>query len=75
MDGRKAESFAREFAKGIKTEEDLNEFRRLMTKVTIETALNTELEDLLGYSKNEKAGSDNSRNAERARQSAPKTAP
>ncbi|MFK8031970.1 MAG: IS256 family transposase, partial [Gammaproteobacteria bacterium] len=62
MDRKKAESFAREFAKGIKTEEDLNEFRRLMTKVTIETALNTELDDHLGFSKHDKANSGNSRN-------------
>ena len=62
MDRKKAESFAREFAKGIKTEEDLNEFRRIMTKVTIETALNTELDDHLGYSKHDKAKAGNSRN-------------
>jgi len=63
MDRKKAEAFAREFAKGIKTEDDLNEFRRIMTKVTVETALNTELEDHLGYSKNEISDARNSRNS------------
>jgi putative transposase len=42
-------AFAREPAKGIKTEEDLNEFRQMLTKVTVKQALNAELDDHLGF--------------------------
>ncbi|MBF6941330.1 IS256 family transposase, partial [Acinetobacter baumannii] len=41
-----------EFAKGIKTEDDLNQFTRLLTKLTVETALNAELTEHLGHEKN-----------------------
>ena len=37
-------------AKNIKTEADLNEFRQMLTKITVETAFNVELDDHLGYS-------------------------
>ncbi|WP_281647102.1 hypothetical protein [Parendozoicomonas sp. Alg238-R29] len=40
----KIEAFAKEAAKSIKTEHTLNDFRQMLTKVTVETALNTELE-------------------------------
>ncbi len=49
-------------AKNIKTEADLNEFRQMLTKITVETALNTELDDHLGYSKHEASDASNSRN-------------
>jgi len=49
-------------AKNIKTEQDLNEFRQMLTKISVEAALNAELDDHLGYSKHEKSGSENSRN-------------
>lgn len=49
-------------AKNIKTEHDLNEFRQMLTKISVEAALNAELDDHLGYSKHEKAYSENSRN-------------
>lgn len=49
-------------AKNIKTEQDLNEFRQMLTKISVEAALNAELDDHLGYSKHEKANTDNSRN-------------
>ena len=62
MNKEALEAFAREAAKGIKTEEDLNNFRQLMTKVTIETALNAELDDHLGYAKNGSSSSNNRRN-------------
>ena len=51
-----------EAAKGIKSEQDLNDFRRMMTKITVEAALNAELDDHLGYDKHEQSSSDNSRN-------------
>jgi len=53
---------AREAAKTIKTEADLNDFRKMLTKVTIETALNVEMDDHLGYNRHEKSQISNSRN-------------
>ncbi len=48
MDQKQLEAFAREAAKSIKTEGDLDEFRRMLTKVTVEAALNVELDEHLG---------------------------
>jgi|TARA_R100001369_G_scaffold38512_1_gene64314 transposase-like protein len=62
MDKEQLEAFAREAAKSIKTESDLNDFRQMLAKVTIETALNTELDDHLGYDKHQPSSSTNSRN-------------
>ena len=45
------EVFAREAAKTLKSEQDLNDFRAMLTKVTVEAALNAELDDRLGYAK------------------------
>ena len=53
---------AKAAAKNIKTEADLNEFRQMLTKITVETALNAELDDHLGYSKHEESDASNSRN-------------
>ncbi len=47
MNKETLEAFACEAAKGIKTEQDLNEFRQMLTKVTVEHALNAELDDHL----------------------------
>lgn len=54
--------FAQAAAKNIKSEQDLNEFRQLLTKITVEAALNVELDDHLGYERHEKAGRSNNRN-------------
>ena len=62
MDSKEIEALALKAAKGIKTEEDLNNFRRMMTKITVEAALNAELDEHLGYDKHERAGTANSRN-------------
>ena len=62
MDKKALEAFAREAAKGMKTEQDLNDFRKILTKVTVEAALNAELDHHLGYVKNEKSSSGNNRN-------------
>ena len=56
------ETLAREAAKGIKTEQDLNEFRQMLTKVTVERALNAELDEHLGYDKHQPSDNPNSRN-------------
>jgi len=48
MNKEEIERFAREAAKGIKTEQDLSEFSQMLTKVVIEAALNAELDEHLG---------------------------
>lgn len=55
-------AIAQEAAKNIKTEHDLSQLTRMLSKITIEAALNAELDDHLGYNKNEITGSNNSRN-------------
>ncbi|RJG51426.1 IS256 family transposase [Motilimonas pumila] len=62
MNKKELEAFAREAAKTLKTEKDLNEFSQMLTKVTVEAALNAELDEHLGYRKNGKSTSRNSRN-------------
>lgn len=62
MDKKTLEAFAREVAKGLKTEKDLAEFRQILTKVTVEAALNAELDEHLGYDRHQASTNDNSRN-------------
>lgn len=52
MDEKKLKALAAELAKGIKTEADLTAFSRMLTKLTVETALNAELTDHLSHEKN-----------------------
>jgi transposase-like protein len=51
MNKKELEAFAREAAKSIKTEKDLSDFSQMLTKVTVEAALNIELDEHLGYRK------------------------
>lgn len=62
MNRKELEAFAKEAAKGIKTQDDLKDFQRMLSKVTIEAALNAELDEHLGYDKHQKSGQPNSRN-------------
>jgi transposase-like protein len=62
MDKKALEAFAREAAKGIKTEKDLSDFSQMLTKITVETALGAELNDHLGYDKHQPSSTNNSRN-------------
>ncbi len=62
MDKKALEAFAREAAKGLKSQDDLKEFTQMLTKITVETALNAELDEHLGYDRNEQPSSDNRRN-------------
>ena len=62
MDRKELQAIAQAAAKNIKTEADLNEFRQMLTKITVETALNVELDDHLGCSKYEQSETDNNRN-------------
>lgn len=64
MDDKKLEALAKELAKDVKSEKDLAALSRRLVKLTVETALNAEIDDHLGYSKNSSDGrnSGNSRN-------------
>ena len=62
MKKKELQAMAQEAAKSIKTEEDLNQFRQMLTKITVEAALNAELDDHLGFDKHEQFESDNQRN-------------
>ena len=62
MNPKDLEAFAKEVATSIKTEKDLDSFRQMLTKVTVEAALNAELDDHLGYDKHAKSSNTNSRN-------------
>ena len=62
MDEKKLKALAAELAKGLKTEADLNAFSRMLTKLTVETALNAELTDHLGHEKNAPKTGTNTRN-------------
>ncbi len=68
MNTKELEAFAKEAAKSIKSESDLNDFRAMLTKVTVEAALNAELDHHLGYSKHEKADKGNNRNGYTSKQ-------
>ncbi len=52
MDEKKLKALAAELANGLKTEADLNQLSRMLTKLTVETALNAELTGHLGHEKN-----------------------
>lgn len=67
MNKETLEAFAREAAKGIKTEQDLNDFRQMHTEVTVEHALDAELDDHLDYEKYEPSENTSSRNGSTVR--------
>ncbi|WDP89282.1 MAG: IS256 family transposase [Desulfobacter sp.] len=64
MDKKKLEALVKELAKDVKSEKDLSTLTSEIVKLTVETALNAEIEDHLGYPKNSPDGrnSGNSRN-------------
>jgi putative transposase len=62
MNKKELQAIAQAAANNIKTEADLNEFRQMLTKITVETALNTELDDYLGCARHEPSDTGNSRN-------------
>ena len=75
MKREELEALAKEAAKGIKTQEDLADFRRMLTKVTVEAALNAELDANLGYGKHEKTEAANNRNGTSKKQLITKEGP
>ncbi len=64
MERSKLQALATELAKDIKSEADLNALSRELLKLTVETALNAELTEHLGYEKHgdSKLAKDNARN-------------
>jgi putative transposase len=64
MDQKKLQALAEELAKDLKTPEDLSALSAQLTKITVEAALKSELDNHLGYDKNDPDGhhSGNSRN-------------
>lgn len=62
MDEKKLKALAAELVKGLKIEADLNQFSRMLTKLTVEMALNAELTDHLGHEKNAPKSGSNTRN-------------
>lgn len=53
----KNEALFKDLAKGVKTQKDLSKLVGQLMKTVIETALNSELDDHLGYDKNDKSES------------------
>ncbi len=49
MDQKKLKALAEELAKDVKTPEDLSALSAQLTKLTVEAALNGEMEHHLGY--------------------------
>ena len=62
MNKKGLEVFAKQAAKSIKSEADLTDFRKMLTKVTVEAALNAEFYGHLSYSRHEQSNKDNYRN-------------
>lgn len=62
MNEKELEKMANEFAKNIKTTEDLTSLTSMLTKQVIEAALGAEMEEHLGYSKSQQTDKPNSRN-------------
>ncbi|MWP94666.1 transposase, partial [Glaesserella parasuis] len=62
MNEKQLHALAAEFAKNLKTPEDLNQFSRMLKQITVEAALNGELTDHLGYEKHQPRKGKNARN-------------
>lgn len=62
MDTKRLEEYAAECAKGIRTEEEFNEFFKKLVKMTLEAALQGELSEHLGYEKHQARKDTNARN-------------
>ncbi|MCG6202958.1 IS256 family transposase [Psychromonas antarctica] len=62
MKKEEIEAFALKASKGLKSQKDLLDFTQMLTKITVEAALNAELDEHLGYGKNQQSNVDNYRN-------------
>ena len=55
MDEKQLQALANELAKNLKTPDDLNQFDRLLKKISVEAALSAEMTHHPGYDKNQPA--------------------
>ena len=62
MNKEELEAFALKASKSLKSQKDLLDFTQMLTKITVEAALNAELDEHLGYEKNQQSNVDNYRN-------------
>lgn len=62
MNEKELAKMAKEFAKNIKTTDDLTSLTSMLTKQVIEAALGAEMEEHLGYEKNQQTDKSNARN-------------
>ncbi|PHM39710.1 IS256 family transposase [Xenorhabdus miraniensis] len=62
MNAKQLQALANELAKNLKTPDDLNQFDRLLKKLSVEAALNAEMSHHLGYDKNQSKTGTNARN-------------
>jgi len=64
MNNKKLQAMAKELAKDIKTPDDLSQLSAFLTQLTVEAALKGEMNQHLGYNKNDPTGhhTGNSRN-------------
>ena len=62
MDQEKLKALAADLAKDLKSEKDLGALTQQLVKLTVETALNAELDEHLGYDKHQVSETANSRN-------------
>ncbi|TKI02147.1 transposase, partial [Martelella alba] len=62
MDEKQLQALANELAKNLKTPEDLNQFDRLLKKISVAAALNAEMTHHLGYDKHQPRVGSNARN-------------
>lgn len=62
MDEKQLQALANELAKNLKTPKALNQFDRLLKKISVEAALNAEMTHHLGYNKNQPKVGSNARN-------------
>ena len=62
MDEKQLQVLANELAKNLKIPDDLSQFDRLLKKISVEAALNTEVSHHLGYDKNQSKPGANSSN-------------
>ena len=65
LNQEKLKAMAAELAKDIKSEKDLGALTQQLIKMTVETALNAELDEHLGYEKHAPEGRGNSLSAKR----------
>jgi hypothetical protein len=62
MNKKELQALAQQAAKNIKTEKDLCEFSAMLKKITIEAALNAELDEHLGYERHQPSDNANTLN-------------